>query len=328
MFSPPSDLPGSLVAEAVQSAWSLSIDDIRYAPVGFGSHHWVVTAESDRWFATVDAVADASDDPRGPLDRFERLDAALSTARSLNDLGLSFVVAPLRASHGELLVAIDDLYAVALYRYVDGEPHAWGPFPNRASLMAVADHLAALHRVPVDACESARFDAFDIPSRPRLEAALADTSTPWRGGPFSEPTRRLLERRARVIGDELARYDQLAAGVAKRAERLVVTHGEPHRANTITTAQGVMLVDWDTALIAPPERDLWWLTREDAGVGAAYERRTGTSVDPAALEFYRLRWDLTDLALFTAQLRDPHVDQRETQTAWETIAGYLDGDMR
>jgi spectinomycin phosphotransferase/16S rRNA (guanine(1405)-N(7))-methyltransferase len=116
--------------------------------------------------------------------------------------------------------------------------------------------------------------------------------------------------------------------MADRPERFVVTHGEPHRGNTITTANGVMLVDWDTVLLAPPERDLWWLARDDVTIVDDYEHRTRTAVDTAALEQYRLRWDLTDLALFTAQLHDPHEDNEDTRTAWDALAAYLDRSER
>ncbi|WP_432843998.1 phosphotransferase family protein [Dactylosporangium sp. CA-092794] len=37
---------------------------------------------------------------------------------------------------------------------------------------------------------------------------------------------------------------------------LVLTHGEPHPGNTMRTGGGWLLIDWDTALLAAPERDL------------------------------------------------------------------------
>jgi hypothetical protein len=85
-----------------------------------------------------------------------------------------------------------------------------------------------------------------------------------------------------------------------------------------------MLVDWDTARLAAPERDLWWLAREEATIVDDYEHRTCTAVDTGALKLYRLKWDLTDLASFTAQLHDPHEDNEDTHTAWDSLANYFD----
>jgi spectinomycin phosphotransferase/16S rRNA (guanine(1405)-N(7))-methyltransferase len=142
-------------------------------------------------------------------------------------------------------------------------------------------------------------------------------------GVYEEPTRSLLARNEGAINERLARYDGLVIEVRGRLERSVITHGEPHRANTIVTSEGVVLVDWDTLLIAPPERDLWWLGSEDVAVLARYEQQTGSAVDQAALDLYRLRWDLTDLALFADKLLSPHHDDQDARTAWEALSAYL-----
>ncbi len=42
---------------------------------------------------------------------------------------------------------------------------------------------------------------------------------------------------------------------------VLLTHGEPHPGNAMLAADGWRLVDWDTALVAPLERDLWASTR-------------------------------------------------------------------
>ena len=54
MFTRPTDLTDDEVAAAVVDHWASEPDEITYAPVGFGSHHWWVTAGADRWFVTVD----------------------------------------------------------------------------------------------------------------------------------------------------------------------------------------------------------------------------------------------------------------------------------
>jgi len=61
----------------------------------------------------------------------------------------------------------------------------------------------------------------------------------------------------------MAHYDALVVSVGASREPMVITHGEPHRANTIVTTAGVALIDWDTALLARRERDLWMLIDED-----------------------------------------------------------------
>lgn len=325
MFTRPTDLEDWRVSQALLSAWSIAADSIDYAPVGFGSHHWLASEAGRSWFVTVDAIATGIEDPTEGLDTLRRLGAALRTARLLHDLGLTFVVAPVATTEGDLLVPIGDRYIAALYPYVDGHISGWEPFADSASRVAVFDRLVSLHTAPAQARTSILVDGFEIPGRQKLATTLTDISDPWDCGPFAEPTRRLLAGQVGSINERLARYDSLVGTVADRSERFVVTHGEPHRGNTIATTDGVMLVDWDTVLLAPPERDLWWLTRDDVTIIDNYETRTGTEVDAGALELYRLRWDLTDLSLFTAQLTNPHDDNQDTRTAWDFLAKYLSG---
>jgi spectinomycin phosphotransferase len=190
--------------------------------------------------------------------------------------------------------------------------------------MAVLDRLVTLHTATPSARRHALADDFQVPCRNQLTKALTVTSNQSDNGVYAEPTRLLISRNEGSINERLAQYDLLVSDVIGRLERSVITHGEPHRANTIVTPEGVVLVDWDTVLIAPPERDLWWLAREDVGALAEYERQTAIRVDTAALDLYRLRWDLTDIALFTTQLLGPHNDDPESRTAWEALATYLD----
>lgn len=42
------------VARALADGWGLSAETLRYAPVGGGSYHWVVTGgQRERWFVTI-----------------------------------------------------------------------------------------------------------------------------------------------------------------------------------------------------------------------------------------------------------------------------------
>ena len=106
--------------------------------------------------------------------------------------------------------------------------------------------------------------------------------------------------------------------------RLVVTHGEPHRGNIVVTDTGVVLVDWDTCLLAPPERDVWMVAGEEPGILEVYEQRTGANLDPRLLEAHRLRWDLADVASFVGDLRASHGDDDDSRTAWTGLRAVLD----
>jgi spectinomycin phosphotransferase/16S rRNA (guanine(1405)-N(7))-methyltransferase len=321
----PEALSDSRVAEAVVDGWGLGVGEIEYAPVGFGSYHWRVTADGAEWFVTADdLVAKRRHGAESPRTALRRLSAALSTARTLSDEGLTFVVAPRPTESGRIVIEVDDRYAIALYPHIEGDTHAWGPYPSRNDRLAVLDLIVALHTAPASTRRDGLVDDLVIPARDQLIAALGDPSGPWKSGPFGEPARLLLVEHVDTVVRLLDRYDDLALSVSRGEDRMVVTHGEPHRANTITTGRGVVLIDWDTALIAAPERDLWALGVEDPQILDDYEEKTGITPNSEALELYRLWWDLTEISLYIGQFRSPHSLTDDTSLAWKALDSYLD----
>lgn len=325
MFTRPSDLSDSAVADAVASEWGLVVDEIGYAAVGFGSHHWRVSGPHGRSFVTVDDLdarrRNATDTRDGAADR---LQGALDCAVALRDAGLGFIVAPNRALDGGVLRRIDDRYVVAVYDHVEGVTSTWGPYDSRAERLGVLDRLVAIHAVPVSSAEGARLDDFAIPGRDQLQVALEGAGGEWGPGPFAESAEQLLREHAAAVTDVLVRYDGLARVVGEQPDRFVVTHGEPHRANTIVTEGGVVLIDWDTALRAPPERDLWMLIDEEPAIAEDYAQRTGIVVDNPAVQLYRLWWDLCEVSLYVAEFRAPHADTEDASVAWSGLREHLD----
>lgn len=314
----PAGLDDGQVAAAVHTGWGLDVEALRHDPVGFGSHHWRVRADGRHWFATVDHVGRTEGG-----DRRDRLLAALGASRSLRDGGLAFVVAPIPSRAGDVAVALADCWVLAMYPEVVGRTHGWGPFPDAATRDAVRDCLVALHTTPATAAAGAGMDDLAIDARAALDAALEDLATRWDTGPHGKAARQVLVHHADAVHAALADHDAVAARLVDDREGWVVTHGEPHAGNVIVTVDGVVLVDWDTVLRAPAARDLWWLAREDPGVVADWQARTGLAVDPAALGLYRRRWDLTDTALYVADFRRPHGDTADTAIARDALAGAL-----
>ncbi len=122
----------------------------------------------------------------------------------------------------------------------------------------------------------------------------------------------------------MERYDGLAAASAGRPERMVLTHGEPHAGNTLVTSDGVALIDWDTVLIAEPERDLWSLADEDPSTLDDYAARRDVTPLRESIELYRLQWNLNEVAGYVDLFRQPHRETADTRVAWEALTHCLD----
>ena len=289
MFTQPEDLTDDAVAETLERGWGLAVQDIAYAAVGFGSHHWSVVGDDVQWFVTaddLDARVKHARDTRTQVR--QRLASALSTACALQQRGCSYVVAPTLSRTGSVLEDIDERYVVAVYPHVDGRTGSCGRYDTQAERFAVVDRLVEIHAAG-DSVESiAGLDDFGVPSRDRLMTALVETSSPWSTGPFAERTRSLLDRHAGGLTTALNTFDDLVALVRRRGVGPVVTHGEPHRGNVIFTSEGVSLIDWDTTLLAPRSRPLVVDRRRSRGrrvllkrVGTLAQQRCTSVVPPA-----------------------------------------------
>ncbi|HEY2284868.1 MAG TPA: aminoglycoside phosphotransferase family protein [Streptosporangiaceae bacterium] len=307
------------VARALADGWGLTGWTLEYAPVGGGSYHWMAAGgdPGERRFVTVDDL-----DDKGWLGRtrpavLAGLRAAMDAAVTLRrQAGLGFVVAPEPAAAGQTVRPAGDRHAVAVFPFLTGTPGDWDEpllAPERAELIAM---LAALHRVDPAAVRLPRIGAA-LPGRGDLETALAELGRPWAGGPYAEPARELLAGSARTVRRQLDALDRWVPRLA--GADVVITHGEPHPGNIVHAADGLLLIDWDTAGLAPPERDLWMVATGSGDEVRRYTELTGRRVDTAVLEFYRLRWALDDLSCFVRDLRAPHRCTPGTGQAWEAL---------
>ncbi|HEY0871447.1 MAG TPA: phosphotransferase, partial [Acidothermaceae bacterium] len=291
---------------------------VEYSAVGFGSHHWQVVDEAGRrYFVSLDDLEARRRSAEDTHDRvYERLRAALLTARTLDDSGATFVVAPVRTLDGDVLRRIRGQYAAALYPFVEGRERDFGDTFPEAERGQVLRLIAVLHSSPAVLWGSAHVEDFVHPQRDEIAYALDELAAPWETGPYGDRARSWFEVRANRIERTLEEYDRLAEQARQRPDRMVLTHGEPHPGNLIETTDGWLLVDWDTALVAPPERDLWHLRGAEPSSFGAYTSVAGHDVVPGMLEFYRVAWELDDIASLAARFHRAHDDTEDARHEW------------
>lgn len=305
--TPPEDLTESDVLGAVRRGWAAGAKTAAYLPVGFGSQHWAVTgSDGDRWFVSADDVRTP-----GALDTLTRAFAVAAAARAH---GVDGAHGPVATGTGDLVVRVGR-WAVSVQPWVDG---VVGTFHGRWTIedaSALVRLLAGLHATPA---AGAPHEDAGIPGRAELEGALA-AAADGRGigdGPFTGAVGALLRRCGPGVRDALRDLD--AVGPPDPA-RLVVTHGEPHPGNVVRASSGLVLVDWDTARLAEPERDLWLVAaRTSLDVESLYRGLTGRPLDAARMRVRALRWDVVDVADHVRTLLA--ATAQDEDTAWQLEA--------
>jgi Phosphotransferase enzyme family len=333
MFTRPHDLADETIAAALRSRWGFEATELAYQPVGFGSHHWLAVARNGlRRFVTIDDLhgnqASTPEDTRDAA--FVRFARAFRAAHAAGEEAqMSFVVAPLVAADGDVIVRLTERYAMVVHDYLDGLPAGEdGEFRARSDRMEVLDCLVALHRASGTAAPHADVERGFLPGRHDLHAALDAVDDSWSTGPYAEPARSLLRAHTGGVCRLLEHLDRLVPAVCAKPEHMVFTHGEPHANNVLLGASGPLLVDWESAMMAPPERDLYGLDTGDGAVLTAYTNATGTQLARARLDYYRLWYDLFEIAGYLALFRAPHADTADTAQSWTNLVEFLQPEQR
>lgn len=329
MKTPPGNLETETITAALSAHWNVDAAALTYAPLGFGSHHWIAeTTDGETWFVTVDDLFSAylgENDERS----FETLATAFQTAAALRDTAkLAFVNAPIADSSGRWLHRLDERYSMAVFPFLDVEPTEFDTFPQESDKNDALRLVGEIHNATAQlSVDRLRTETFLIPKRTEFLQALSSLDVPWNAGPYSELARHLLRDHAITLHQRLARFDRLAADVMADRSGWVVSHGEPHAGNIIRTRSGSMVVvDWAAVAYAPPERDLWMLLDEANPDWSAYTATTNvTSLSDRALTAYRLFWNLSDIAVFVSWCRCPHDRTEEMEMVWAELQAYVMG---
>jgi spectinomycin phosphotransferase len=325
MRTEPEGLSETLLESSLYQDWGLRLKELAYTPVGFGSYHWKATDVSGgRWFVTADDLqAMGSQDSPDAEVNFAGLRAAYETAAALRDGGLEFVVAPVPTLSGEVLARLNSGWAASIFPYLDGEPAGDGSW-LRGSLVTTAGGLIGrLHSAHAPSALRP-WDAA-VPYRKALWQSIGSLETPWDTGPYGERTHQLLVSSSSTLSQSFDRYDRLCATLGQAPGSWVITHGEPHSANFIRTATGsIMLIDWDTVRLAPPERDLWILLEScPDGLEAYQSSARGIRPNAAAMELFALRWMLADVCVYVRRFRGPHGDTVDDLASFSELELWL-----
>jgi spectinomycin phosphotransferase len=325
MRSPPGDLAQRDVGNTVAEGWRLRAASMEYLPEGGGSHHWILTDGDGLYhFVTVDDL-DGKDwlgDTRQTV--FGGLQRALGTAAELRHRGgLEFVAAPVPARDGEFVRRLDSRYAVSVFPFLAGRSYPFGPYPDERLRGQALELITALHQSTPAVRELAPVYVLGFTGRGDLDAFLLDPERPWDGGPFSQGAHRRVAARTADLARLAAGFDHLAAATAPARADPVITHGEPHPANLVSVGGRLVLIDWDTVALAPPERDVCLIAVGPGDIDH-YQEAVGRELDPAVITLYRLRWYLDDLGSAIRMFRHRHRDTPDTRQWWHGLAPQLE----
>jgi Ser/Thr protein kinase RdoA (MazF antagonist) len=282
------------LAEAARDAYGLAVADISFMPLGYAETAcYIVETSVARYFLKIW--------PRMRPDgrAAERRRATLALMRALADLDVGLHVSvPLETKQGALSSGLDGA-PFALFAFILGV-HPSEPWPAPVA-EEVGRAIGALHLATPELTNlPLPVEAFELSIDASLRRLLEIAAQVADGTPARQWAR---EHRAGVL-TQLDRLRRLQPIVRALDGPRVLCHTDLHYNNLIVDGQGrLWLLDWDDAILAPPEHDLWTGLGVDAR-GSHFEAflaayRAMSADIPLHLDhfaFYLLRRYLNDAA--------------------------------
>lgn len=294
------DLEDEEIVKCLRDAYGLNVEEISFLPLGadFNTAVYRVTASSKKNYFL-------------KLRRGEFNDAAVSVPKYLADLGFEQVIPPLASKVGRLWTNLASFKAI-LYPYVEGRnsievnlsDQQWIEFGATLKRFHSAD-------IPKTITSGVQRETFSSKWREMVKVFLERIENEIFEEPVAAEMALFLKSKSSEILKLVGRAENLAISLQKQPLGYILCHADIHGWNLLIDNEGALyVVDWDTLIFAPKERDLMFI---GAGLGdtgrtpleeeALFYRGYGqTNINKAAIAYYRYERVIEDIGVYCEQI--------------------------
>jgi spectinomycin phosphotransferase len=299
----PPDVSDASLRACLRDHFGVRVTEIAFLPIGNDvdtAVYRVVTDDATPYFLKL----------RG-WRRSGRFDATTVTIpRFLHDQGIAQVIAPIPTRERKLWVRLD-AFAVILFPFIAGRNGFAAPLSER-QWIAFGAALKQVHTAIVPPTLSAQIprETYAPLWRHRAKALQARVEETAFTDPIAAELAAFLHAKHDDISHLIARAGMLGDALRARPPAHVLCHADIHAANILIGTDGALyIVDWDTLILAPKERDLMFI---GGGIGGAwnsaweeghfYRGYGQTEINQVALAYYRFERIIEDIVEFCERL--------------------------
>ncbi len=238
-------------------------------------------------------------------------EASVVIPRMLRDQGITQVIAPLRNKRDHLWTALKS-YRLILYPFVEGID-GWERDLSPQDWVALGQALRQMHTVspPVSIHDMPR-ESYSPFWREKVRQFQASVETTVYDDPVSAELAGFIREKNLEISALVFHAEHLAHALEGRSLPFVICHADIHVGNVLVTpADTLYVVDWDTLILAPKERDLMFMGSGIAGqetltadeqADLFYQGYGQAEVDPTAIAYYRCERIVQDAYAYCEQI--------------------------
>ena len=315
------------LVETVRREYGLRIESLDFFPAGWVAYCYVANyAEGERYFLKLYDISGQALSCASDLDFYLPLTYQLC-AKGI----LPHIACPCKTRTGSLTARVGD-FLLILFHFIEGKLVGQAGMSDEI-IAQLARLLGILHKstaaIEMEDPLQERFDFIFENDLVHSLAALEAITSGDRSG--KQRLRDLLLPRKNEILGYLQRLKELQA-LAKAAEKeMVVCHTDLHGGNLMVDDEGnLYILDWEGAMIAPPEQDLFFFASEDRFWNLFlpnYEREFGlVSLDGNVFGFYYYRRNLEDLTGWVVRiLRYSSNDEQDREDLQGIVEDCMSG---
>ena len=229
----------------------------------------------------------------------------------LHDQGNHRVIAPLSTGSQTLWANLGD-FKLTLFPFVEGR-NGYDIDLTDQHWIDLGRALRTVHTaaIPPDFADRIQQETYSDTWRETVKAFQKQAETTTFRDPIAATLATFLNHERDTIGKLVARAEYLAAIMRTQPTRFVLCHADIHAANILIDANDdLYVVDWDTLMMAPKERDLMYVGGSqfanqrlpDEEEHLFYQGYGHTQVDPVGLAYYRYERIVEDIAVYCEEI--------------------------
>lgn len=304
------------LSQYVKAEYGFEVKDIYFLPEGDISYAYIVTCEDEtKYFLKL-----FDKNTETGSERIESSDFYLSvTWQMYNERLCENICYPIRNLNNSFKTDIGPA-VIVLFNFIEGKIQADAyPF-SRELLEKVAKGMAEIHKAaPRLKFESIRIEDFSLSFEENLIKMLKEleSTAKYENKDMQALKEYITPRKKKILDflDDLHEYQQAAQSISKD---MVLCHGDVWGGNLILDAEGDLhFIDWESAIIAPPEYDLRNYLFEDVEFFLEkYMDKIGefVKIDSSLFGFYVCKSHLSNLTnwMFRILYNNQHSEQNQS----------------
>ena len=294
------DIEETQISACLYNAYRLNVVQLTFLPLGADLNTAVYRAITD------DGTAYFVKLRRGAFDR-----SAVAVPKFLSDLGIKQIIPPLATETGALWAALPP-FSMILYRFVDGRNGFEVPLSD-AQRIEFGMAMKQFHTADMPAALTANIprESFSPRWRDMIRSFLTRIERETFADPLAAELALFLQANRRETLALIGRAEHLAQAIEAEETPFILCHADIHGWNLLIDGDDQLyVVDWDTLIFAPKERDLMFVGAGLGGNGHSLEEEVAffyegygrVQIDPKGIAYYRCERIIEDIALYCEQI--------------------------